>query len=236
MIMLQELTLQRTNNQTPVLKTISCTLPKERITLLLGKSGAGKTTLLRCIAGLEKTYTGLISVDSQNILGLSPTQRIDLIGFVAQQYNLFPHLTVLQNCTQPLMLVKKIAQKAAQEKVIELLTQLGMEAYLNTYPAQLSGGQQQRVALARALVLEPKVLLLDEPTSALDPENSAQLAVLLRQLCTTGTTVVVSSQDMSFTRLIMDRICLVEQGTIAEQFDSKNESLDTQSKIGAFLA
>lgn len=235
MITLQKVTLKRSGGSAPVLDNISYTFLKDRITLLLGKSGVGKTTLLRAIAGLEKDYYGTITIDTYDRKTLSGLGQATLAGFVAQQFNLFPHLTVVQNCMQPLMKVQRIGYDLARQSALEMLSKFGLESYGERYPNELSGGQQQRVALARALVLNPKVLLLDEPTSALDPENSAALAALLQELCLSGVTVVVSSQDMSFARMIMDRVCLIERGTIAEELDYSTTSPESTSKIGIFL-
>lgn len=229
MLIINNLTLYRTKKNLPDLKNISCTFPAQRITLLIGTSGAGKTTLLRCIAGLERSYTG--SITTSSLQNDKPS-----IGFVAQQFNLFPNLTALENCMQPLMVVRKLNRTQSFEVAINVLARFGMQAYADRYPSQLSGGQQQRIALARACVLDPKVLVLDEPTSALDPDNTAQLATLLRSLCQAGMTIIVSSQDMSFARLITDHVYFLENGTLIEQFDTANtSSLDSASKIGSFL-
>lgn len=229
MLIINNLKLSRSKKRQPDLKNISCTLPAQRISLLIGSSGAGKTTLLRCIAGLERAYTGSITSSSQdNKLA---------IGFVAQQFNLFANLTALENCMQPLMVVRQLNREKSLELATASLARFGMQAYADRYPSKLSGGQQQRVALARACVLDPKILLLDEPTSALDPENTAQLVTLLRSLCKAGITIVVSSQDMSFARLIADQVYFLEDGTIVETFDAQNNATFCQaSKIKGFIS
>lgn len=215
MLTIQNLTVSYTRQKTKqnALQNASCTLTPGRITLFLGKSGAGKTTLLRCIAGLQ-AYQGTIQLDGLDLASQNSAQRSALVGFVFQNFNLFPQLTVLENCIQPLMVVRGVARESAREQAREMLDRLGIAAYQHAYPAQLSGGQQQRVAVARALVLRPKVLLLDEPTSALDPENSAILADILKQLCTQGIAVALSSQDMSFVSMIKDRTYIVTDSAV----------------------
>lgn len=201
-----------------VLKGISCSLESGRITLLIGKSGAGKTTLLRAMAGLVPITRGEILVNGTDLSVLSNRQRAHEIGFVFQDFNLFAHLTVLQNCIDPL-LVQGIAYAAAERLARQTLQQLEMSDFLFAYPAQLSGGQQQRVAIARALCLRPRILLLDEPTASLDPLNRDILVTLLRQLAQEGLTIVLSSQDMSFVRKLFDRVYYLQAGSIAEVCD-----------------
>jgi len=218
-----------------VLNTISFQAQPQRITCFIGKSGAGKSTLLRCIAGLEKINAGLFLFDQNSLAELSPQARAQTIGFVAQQFNLFPHMTVLQNCAQPLQLVLGLEQKQAETKALCILASLGMEAYANVYPATLSGGQQQRVAIARALGLDPAVLILDEPTSALDPENTRILVEVLQQCAQNGKIVIVSSQDIAFLKLIRDWVYLLEDGKIVESLDIQKDPIDRKSCIQEFL-
>ncbi len=208
-------------NKAPILTDISCTIEYGRITSFIGKSGSGKTTLLRCLAGLEKTYEGLVTLDGNDIGTFEAQQRAEALGFVAQNVYLFPQLTAIQNCVQPLRVVKNVPKDVAVDKAFTVLKSLGMETFADNYPGQLSGGQQQRVALARALCLEPKILLLDEPTSALDPENTAIVAQLLKRLTEQGIGIGVSSQDTGFIRSIMDRVYLIEAGSITAQLDKK---------------
>ncbi len=201
----------------PILNQISLTIAPERITVLVGKSGAGKTTLLRCIAGLEGISQGDLLVDNKDLLNLSAQERAQLIGFVFQDFNLFPHMTVLENCMQPLIIVKRMNQKEAEQKALTILEHFDMAGYLTSYPAQLSGGQKQRVAIARALVLGPKILLLDEPSSALDPENTAILAKFLKQLSSEGITVIMASQDIDFVERIQGNIILISHNAVKKQ-------------------
>jgi ABC-type polar amino acid transport system ATPase subunit len=216
-----------------LLNAVSCSLLPGRITLLLGKSGAGKTTLLKSLVGLMPITDGEITFDGKPLTTLSATQRAQSIGYVFQDFNLFPHLTVLENCVDPL-LVHGVSLELAQARALELLEVLDMESYATKYPAQLSGGQQQRVAIARALCLRPRVLLLDEPTASLDPYNSAILVSLLRSLAAQGLTIALSSQDMDFARTIFDRAYYIEAGNIIETCESKAE-LRADSAIGTFL-
>lgn len=234
MVIARNLSLRYSSNQSPILNDISVAFPAGRITVLLGKSGAGKTSLLRCIAGLEKPVQGNILVDGKDLALLKAPQRASLVGIVFQQFNLFPHLTVLRNCMQPLMINKKMFAAEAQTRAIHYLQLVEMEAFTHRYPSQLSGGQQQRVALARALCLEPRVLLLDEPTSALDPASTRTLQRLLLQLASQELSIVISSHDMEFVRSVLDRAYLIDQGTIADESDVKN-ALGQGWKINQFL-
>ncbi len=200
-----ELSLQ--NKQ--ILKNISCTLKSGEITVFLGPSGSGKTSLLKCIAQLY-SYKGQITHNGQVLSGKEAAR----IGFVFQHFNLFPHMTALEQCVHPLKHVLKLAHKEAYERAMKVLTQLQVSEHAHKHPSQLSGGQQQRVALARALVLEPKVILFDEPTSALDPASVDNLVSLMCGLKSAGITLGVSSHDVSFVKLIADRSYHIVDGTI----------------------
>ncbi len=211
--------------KTVALNNVSCELLPGRITSFVGKSGAGKTSLLQVMAHLKTDYQGSVHVGERDLSSLSSGQRATTIGFVFQNFNLFAHLTVLQNCMQPLMVVKGHSSKDAQAKAVEILTMLDMDQYQHAYPSHLSGGQQQRVAIARALCLEPEILLLDEPTSALDPSNVANLQHLLRMLAARGITIALSSHDMRFVEGILDRVYLMDSGSIIENFDAQRSTL-----------
>ncbi len=221
--------------QRAILKSVSFEMTRGKVTALIGKSGAGKTSLLRCLVGLETTFDGLLSCDGCDVRLLAAKERACLIGYVAQNYNLFPHLTVLQNCTLALETVFGIPIEIAQEKAIVQLTFVGMSNYTSSYPSQLSGGQKQRIAIARALCLGPNVLVLDEPTSALDPENIARIVTLIKQLASQGMTIVLSSQDMQFVGMVFDCIYLVEDGMIIEVYDRTNMLTKCASAIKEFL-
>jgi ABC-type polar amino acid transport system ATPase subunit len=199
---------------THILHGVDFHIKKGMVVGLVGKSGAGKTSLLQCIANLVHQYDGTISCNEQNVKALAADKRAQSIGFVFQQFYLFPHLTVLQNCMHPLMTVLKMNKVDAQQQALGCLLSLGVDHVQNKFPSQLSGGQQQRVAIARALCLKPDVLLFDEPTSALDPENSKIVGNLLRELAAKGYTVVVSSHDMTFVKRTVDHIYLMQDGHI----------------------
>lgn len=226
----------KTNKQEKaILKNVSFEIARGNVTALIGKSGAGKTSLLRCLVGLETTFDGLLVCDGYDVRLLTAKERASMIGYVAQNYNSFAHLTVLQNCTLALQTVLGESVEIAEEKAIAQLTRVGMNDYASVYPSQLSGGQKQRVAIARALCLGPKVLVLDEPTSALDPENVASMIALMRQLGSQGMTLVVSSQDMQFVEKIFDYIYLVDDGMIAETCKRSDALITCASTIQKFL-
>jgi ABC-type polar amino acid transport system ATPase subunit len=217
-----------------ILNQVSFELKQNRITTFIGKSGAGKTTLLKCIAHLQREYEGLITCGGKDLKNLSSLERATNIGFVLQQFHLFPHFTALQNCTYALKKVMGIKDEA-EERATATLTLLGISPFIHAYPSQLSGGQQQRVAIARALVMQPKILLLDEPTSALDPESKKDLAKVLRELHDKGVTLALSSHDMPFIRKIMDRIYYLEEGSLVEECDVCIEDPFSKEKISQFL-
>jgi ABC-type polar amino acid transport system ATPase subunit len=215
----------RGRTQNIVLNNISCELEKGRMTCFVGNSGAGKTSLMHVLAHLKKEYQGSILIDGENLALMSPEKRAATIGFVFQNFNLFEHMTVLENCMQPLMVVKGLSRDEAETKALETLKLFTMEVYQHTYPAQLSGGQSQRVAIARALCLEPKILLLDEPTSALDPSNIKNLKDILQMLIERGITIGLTSHDMNFVNSILDQIYLLNEGVIIESYNNRTSEL-----------
>lgn len=218
-----------------VLQKVSFELKKGRITVFMGPSGAGKTTLLKCIANLSPQYEGMITCNGQDIKKLNSIERASTVGFVLQQFHLFPNLSVIQNCTLALVKVLNFSEKEAVEKAKMILHSLEMDSFINAFPSELSGGQQQRVAIARALALSPKVLLLDEPTASLDPESKESLEKLLLELNRQGITIGVSSHDMHFIQKIMDYIYFMENGTLVETYDNKQENLSCKQRIQKFL-
>lgn len=218
-----------------VLKDVSFEIRKGRITTFMGQSGAGKTTLLKCIANLYSQYEGIITCNGNDITNFNALERATTIGFVLQQFHLFPHFSVLKNCTYALINTMKIEEAEAEKMASETLNVLGMQRFIHSFPSQLSGGQQQRVAIARALVLRPEILLLDEPTSALDPESKKDLESLLLELNAKGITIALSSHDMPFIRKIMDYVYFMEQGELIEEWDQKVEALASKEKIKQFL-
>lgn len=201
-----------------VLKSVSCSLLPGRITTFIGKSGAGKTTLLKSLAGLISVTEGSIVINDTPITTLSCKQRSKEIGYVFQDFNLFGHLSVLQNCIDPL-LAHGMLYEQAEQRAREILQQLDMHNFSDAYPSKLSGGQQQRIAIARALCLKPRIVLLDEPTASLDPLNSDILVDILKKLAAQGLTIALSSQDMSFVGKLFDRVYYMQSGEIVELCD-----------------
>jgi ABC-type polar amino acid transport system ATPase subunit len=212
-------------NPGPTLDGLSFDLPRGTLTALLGRSGAGKSTALRCIVGLEPFERGTVEVDGVVVRGTlesSPREREAAVararaklGLVFQAFELFPHLTVLENCTLAPVRVKGLTPAAARARAEALLTQLGLQAHLGAWPEQLSGGQRQRVAIARALAMEPAVLLYDEPTSALDPSLKGEVLQTLRRVDATQVTQVVVTHDLQLARGV-EHVCVVDQGQVIE--------------------
>ena len=223
------------NSVGQALNEVCFELKQGRITTFMGPSGSGKTTLLKCVANLHTQYEGTILCDGKNLKTLDPIERSKAVGFVLQQFHLFPHLTALQNCTLALQEVVGFSKQEAMLKGIAMLNSLKLGSLLHMFPAQLSGGQQQRVAIARALVLSPKVLLLDEPTSALDPLSRQNLENLLLELNAKGVTIGISSHDMPFIHKMKDSIYFMEEGKIVESWDQKQEEISAKPRISKFL-
>lgn len=220
--MLKTKNLKVINKQgVPILDNISIEISRGRITCFLGPSGAGKSTLFRSIVKLQCSYEGSIQIDDKEVSEMSTQALSGVAGYVFQQFNLFPHLTALQNCTQPLMIVKKLSADQATRIALQQLEFFGMTAFAHCYPQNLSGGQQQRVAIARALCLNPHMLLLDEPTASLDPVNTQIMQTLIKKLSDSGVTIGISSHDTAFVKEIFDRGYFLDQGKILEQFDSR---------------
>ena len=218
-----------TVNNRVLLNNISCALPTGTITSFIGKSGAGKTTLLKALTGLVPLTSGSCTINNQQLNTLTSKQRSETIGYVFQEFNLFPQLTALENCIDPLIVHGKTYEQA-HTSARSALHELEMQDYANQYPAQLSGGQQQRVAIARALCLNPRMLVLDEPTASLDPANTDILVAILKKLATNGLTVGLASQDMSFVRKIFDRVYYVCNGKIIE-FCANQQHIQENPKI-----
>lgn len=219
-------------NNTEILKNISISFKEQDITFIIGQSGAGKTTLLRACAGLIRPSAGSISLQGTQFNKLTPRARAQKIGFVFQSFNLFAHMTVLQNCVDP-MLIQGVDITTARQRAKNILTELGLANKCDEMPDRLSGGQQQRVAIARALCLQPSVLLLDEPTASLDPENKNILIDILRVCTSKGITVIASTQDMDLARKA-ENILFMQDGTIVEACYQAN-SCTTCTRIQDFL-
>tara|TARA_B100000401_G_scaffold437988_1_gene385006 strand:- start:45 stop:803 length:759 start_codon:yes stop_codon:yes gene_type:complete len=200
------------------LKGVTATITEQEVVVVLGPSGSGKSTWIRCINRLEAHQRGTIVVDGVELT--NDLRNIDLIrsevGMVFQQFNLFPHLTVLDNVTLAPKWVRKMPKADAETKAEELLEMVGIPEQAAKYPGQLSGGQQQRVAIARALAMEPKIMLFDEPTSALDPEMIKEVLDVMKDLALGGMTMMVVTHEMGFAREVADRIIFMESGEIVE--------------------
>ena len=189
---------------------------------IVGQSGAGKSTLIRCLTALEKPTSGSIIVDDidlSQLRGRELRQARRKIGMVFQRFNLFPHMTALQNVMEAPVLVKKTPKAKARERGIELLERVGLGDRLDHYPSQLSGGQQQRVAIARALAMDPELMLFDEPTSALDPELVGEVLQVMQDLAASGMTMVVVTHEMGFAREVGDQLIFMDGGVICESGD-----------------
>lgn len=203
----------------PVLKGVSVEINKGDVICVIGPSGSGKSTFLRCLNLLEKPSGGHIIFEGDDLMD----KRIDLnlhrqkMGMVFQQFNLFPHMTVLQNLTCAPLMLKKASKDQAEKKALELLGRVGLGDRADAYPNQLSGGQKQRVAIVRALCMEPDVMLFDEPTSALDPEMVGEVLDVMKELAKNGMTMVVVTHEMGFAREVSNRVLFLDDGVIAEQ-------------------
>ncbi len=216
-------------NGQPVLHGINLTVNVGEVVAIIGPSGSGKTTLLRCMNLLEKPDAGLIqvgniTVDASKSLSSQKTairQLRQQVGFVFQNFNLFPHRTVLENITEGPIIVKGVKKQDAEQLGHELLGKVGLSGKENTYPSRLSGGQQQRVAIARALAMQPEVILFDEPTSALDPELVGEVLNTIRALANERRTMVIVTHEMSFARDVANRVIFMDKGKIVEEGEAK---------------
>ncbi len=202
MLNVRQLTIQRDTNT--IISQLSFRVEPGSITFIVGRSGTGKSTLLEAITQLIP-YEGTISYQNKDLKEFSLQERAKILGIVFQQWYLFPHLTVLENCTHPLQIVKGLSLKNAQKEALELLNRFDINRLNNAYPATLSGGQKQRVALARAVSLQPKLLCLDEPTSALDADNKEIIITYLKEMNAQGTTMIITSHDQSFIEALAER-------------------------------
>ena len=201
-----------------ILKGIDLHIKEKEVVVIIGPSGSGKSTLLRCINFLEVPTEGTIAVDGIVLDGETNINDVRKeVGMVFQRFNLFPHMTVLENIMLAPMKVRKIAREEAEETAKLLLARVGLADKAASYPAQLSGGQQQRVAIARALAMKPKVMLFDEPTSALDPEMVGEVLDVMKSLAEEGMTMVIVTHEMGFAREVGDRVLFVDGGKILEQ-------------------
>ena len=202
-----------------VLEDISLSVEQGEVVVIIGASGSGKSTLLRCINFLEKAQKGVITIDGTEIT--SKTKKLHLIrrdvGMVFQHFNLFPHMTVMNNVIEGLVQVKKMNSEDAKEIGRKMLKKVGMMDKADVYPSMISGGQKQRVAIARALAMNPKAILFDEPTSALDPELVGDVLLVMKKLAADGMTMIVVTHEMGFAREVADRIIYMDAGRIVEE-------------------
>lgn len=216
---IQVFDLHKSFGERDVLNGVSLTVQQGEVVCVIGPSGSGKSTLLRCLNLLEVPTSGRVRIFHMNIT--DPDADVDAIrsqiGMVFQQFNLFPHLTVLQNCTIGLTVVKRIDQASADKIALDYLDQVGLRDRAEAYPSQLSGGQQQRVAIARTLSMNVQLLLFDEPTSALDPELVGDVLAVMRSLAESGMTMMVVTHEMAFAREVADRIIFMDGGVIVEE-------------------
>ena len=201
------------------LKGISMEVQEGEVLVICGPSGSGKSTFIRCINRLEQHQEGEIIVDGIELTNdLKNIEAIrSEVGMVFQSFNLFPHLTVLQNVTLAPIWVRKKSRSESEEKAMELLTRVGIPEQASKFPGQLSGGQQQRVAIARALAMEPKIMLFDEPTSALDPEMIKEVLDAMKELALSGMTMIVITHEMGFAKEVADRVMLFDEGLMVEE-------------------
>ena len=210
--------LRKSFNGMEVLKGISTEIKKGDVVCIIGPSGSGKSTFLRCLNMLEKPDGGEILFNGEDLT--RPRTNLNLhrqkMGMVFQQFNLFPHMTVLENLTCAPVMLKKLTQAQAEEKAMELLGRVGLADRANEYPNKLSGGQKQRVAIVRALCMDPEVMLFDEPTSALDPEMVGEVLDVMKDLAQKGMTMIVVTHEMGFAREVSNRVLFMDEGIIME--------------------
>ena len=211
--------LRKSFHGTEVLKGITTEIDRGDVVCIIGPSGSGKSTFLRCLNRLETPDSGEILLDGVDLMD----RKTDLdrqrrkMGMVFQQFNLFPHMSILKNLTVSPMMLKKTPQAEAEAKAMQLLERVGLADRAGDYPAQLSGGQKQRVAIVRALMMEPEVMLFDEPTSALDPEMVGEVLDVMRELAGSGMTMVVVTHEMGFAREVGNRVLFMDEGIIREE-------------------
>ncbi|PAV27720.1 peptide ABC transporter ATP-binding protein [Virgibacillus profundi] len=219
MTMIEVKNLKKSFGQLEVLKDISVDIKESEVVCVIGASGSGKSTFLRCLNRLEDITGGRVSIDGDDIT----EKKADInkirqeVGMVFQQFNLFPHKTVMENIILAPMKARGTSKEAAVKKAQELLAKVGLNDKADSYPNSLSGGQKQRVAIARALAMNPKIMLFDEPTSALDPEMVGDVLEVMKQLADEGMTMVVVTHEMGFAREVSDRVLFIDEGLIVEE-------------------
>jgi polar amino acid transport system ATP-binding protein/glutamine transport system ATP-binding protein len=230
--MIEVKNLQKSFGDHKVLKGINAEVDDKEVVCVIGPSGSGKSTFLRCLNLLETITGGDVIIDGENLN--NPNTDINEIrtevGMVFQQFNLFPHKSVIENIMLAPQKVRKITKAEARERGLALLDKVGLSDKADQFPSQLSGGQQQRVAIARALAMEPKLMLFDEPTSALDPELVGEVLEVMKQLALDGMTMVVVTHEMGFAREVGDRVLFMDEGVIMEEGDPNQIFSDPQNE------
>ena len=211
--------LHKSFDKLDVLRGVDIDVSEGEVVSIIGPSGSGKSTFLRCINALEVPTSGTIEVDGMTVTKKHANiNRIrENIGMVFQQFNLFPHLTVLENIMMAPIDRKRMTKSDAERKALDLLARVGLSEKAHVYPRQLSGGQQQRVAIARALAMQPDLMLFDEPTSALDPEMVGEVLAVIKQLASEGMTMIIVTHEMGFAREVSDRVIFMDGGVIVEE-------------------
>ena len=211
--------LHKSFGDNEVLKGIDCDVEPQEVVCVIGPSGSGKSTFLRCLNMLEDITSGEVVIDGKHLTDKQTNinEVRTEIGMVFQQFNLFPHMSVLENISLAPLKVRNLSTQAVRDRALKLLDKVGLGDKANAYPAQLSGGQQQRVAIARALAMEPKMMLFDEPTSALDPELVGEVLAVMKQLAEEGMTMVVVTHEMGFASEVADRVLFMDDGLIVEE-------------------
>lgn len=215
--MIEMKNLKKSFGDHEVIKGIDQRVDDGEVLCIIGPSGSGKSTILRCLNRLEEPTSGEISIDGTLITSENITKMRERMGMVFQNFNLFPHMTVLDNVTVAPINVKGVSQEEAEKKGKELLTMVGLESKIESYPRSLSGGQQQRVAIARALAMDPEIMLFDEPTSALDPEMVGEVLDVMKKLAAEGMTMIIVTHEMGFAREVADKVILIDEGVISEE-------------------
>ena len=231
--------LRKSFNGLEVLKGISTEIQKGDVVCVIGPSGSGKSTFLRCLNMLEKPTGGKVIFDGEDLA--APKANLNLhrqkMGMVFQQFNLFPHMTVLENLTCAPMMLKKVPKAEAEAKAMELLERVGLADRAGEYPNKLSGGQKQRVAIVRALCMDPEVMLFDEPTSALDPEMVGEVLEVMKALAKKGMTMIVVTHEMGFAREVSNRVMFMDEGIIMEENSPEELFSNPQcERLQSFLA